>query len=706
MKWKIYLCYYGKEMKRMYDFDRNGCSVGNPVLPLTYDDSLSYEEQIAKLYKMFNELKTDRIYNNTFNITDSTKLADAVIPRKLIRNYTYDMMVEDIDTLMLNYPKVRKKIIGTSVLGLPLIAMEYGTETATRHMFVFNGFHGTDCSASIAIAQMEVLAKNATYGGVDMWSEILDNDTCIHVIPMANPDAWMLGLQGYSYFNDIPESIKTKIEELLTDYIRNHAKDEPNGSTWDVESRTDLENYIRSLGGDPSVSYEAYVFREKDLHAWKANANGIDLHYNWWTDAMKHTVDVALKGVNYGHADAYVYGAQGIRAYVDENASYRAYISQYERSDGNYYFTFMNYHQKGPTNIWNYRLKGLQNNRNFDCGVKLCELMQVPYSPQVGNQSTPIGFSAWAGINYAGNYTLSYTNEVGWKHVKKRGDWWDDENSDIVRSPVPDNQWNDIYTSNKAVFIWMLRYYASLRDVWNRHQYLSEYNLKDSYTDERFAIPSMAMMLNIANKVGAYYTSLSEMGFSNYGIGASLDDILTKLNWEASATFNVGSAMTVAKDLPTWSFSKSGNMKIFPVSSKQMMCEFYVNKTTFIYRCLYIKDSDTEMHRTEWVNATPSTTDYVSMGIADGIVNSSVKAIASKVPIYHELIIDLNKKDNNVAGLPSDVGDYYRLKVTGHRPNNRVEITDISSGNIWVNHYSRTNDELQTWYKIQASPLA
>ena len=46
--------------------------------------------------------------------------------------------------------------------------MEYGTETATRHMFVFNGFHGTDCSASIAIAQMEVLAKNAVYGGVNM----------------------------------------------------------------------------------------------------------------------------------------------------------------------------------------------------------------------------------------------------------------------------------------------------------------------------------------------------------------------------------------------------------------------------------------------------------------------------------------------------------------------------------------------------------
>lgn len=694
----------------MYNFDRNGCGiggVGNPVLPLTYDDSLSYEEQIAKLYKMFNELKTERYYNNTFNITDNTKLADAVIPRKLIRNYTYDMMVEDIDTLMLNYPKVRKKIIGTSVLGLPLIAMEYGTETATRHMFVFNGFHGTDCSASIAIAQMEVLAKNTVYGGVDMWSEILDNDTCIHVIPMANPDAWMLGLQGYSYFNDIPEAIKTNIEELTTDYIRNHAKDEPNGSTWDVESRTDLENYIRSLGGDPSVSYEAYVFREKDLHAWKANANGIDLHYNWWTEAMKKTVDVALKGVNYGHPDAYVYGAQGSIAYVDENASYRNYISQYERSDGNYYFTFMNYHQKGPTNIWNYRLKGLQNNRNFDCGVKLCELMQVPYSPQVGNQSTPIGFSAWAGINYEGNYTLSFTNEVGWKHVKKRGDWWDDENSDIVRSPVPDNQWEDIYTSNKAVYIWMLRYYASLRDVWNRHQYLSEYNLKDAYTDERFAIPSMAMMRSVLNEVGNIYTSVRQMGLS---LGAKLDDVISKLDFKASAKLACGSADAgdiVYTEMPSFAKTKYGNVHIYPVSGTQMRVDFFANKTTLLYRKVYYKvyGEDVKFKSTEWTLMNPIITDYVQMGIQNGIATSTIAGIASQVPIYHTLIIDLNKNDNNISDLPNGVGTYYRLKVTGHRPNNRVEINDISSGNTWVNHYSRTNNELQKWYKIQATPL-
>lgn len=674
------------------------CRRGNPILPNVYNDALSYEEQICEIYKILNELKTDKVYNNTFVINDNSKLADAVIPRKLIRNYTYDMMVEDIDTLMLNYPKVRKKILGTSVLGLPLIAMEYGTENATRHLFVFNGFHGTDSSASVAIAQMEVLAKNPVYGGINMWDEILNVDTCIHVIPMANPDAWMLGLQGYSYFNEIPESVKSNIEELLTDYIKNYAKDEALGSNWDEENRAELESYIKSLGGDPTVDYSAYVFREKDLHCWKANANGIDLHYNWYTDTMRRTVDDSLKGINHDHPYSYVYGAQGISAYTDENANYYAYIKSFERSDGNYYFNFMNYHQKGPTNIWNYRLEGLQNNRNFDCGVKLCELMQVPYSPQVGNQSTPIGFSAWGGIAYKDNYTLSFTNEVGWTHVKKRGDWWNDVNSDFVRSPVPDNQWEDIYKSNKAVFIWMLRYYTSLRDVWNRHQYLSEYNLKDTYTTERFAVPSMALLRNLINKVGAVYTSFSGMGISNT-LGGTASEVISKLNYSASAWLNITSYGNFAKDFPDWFFTKTGNVHIYPLSNTQMRADFYANKTTLVYSKIFVKDAD----NTEWTLVNPVITDYVQLGIASGIINSSITGIAEKVPIYHELVIDLNKNDNNVAGLPDGVGDYYRLRVIGHRPNNRVEINDINSGNTWVNHYSRTDKKLGNWYKVSAT---
>lgn len=115
----------------------------------------------------------------------------------------------------------------------------------------------------------------------------MNNDTCIHVIPMANPDAWQLGLFGFDYFPNMTEEQKTFIAGFVEDYIRNYAKDEEDGSNWDIPTRANLEEYIRSLGGDPSVSYEAYVFRQEDLHVWESNANGIDLHYNWYTDSMK-----------------------------------------------------------------------------------------------------------------------------------------------------------------------------------------------------------------------------------------------------------------------------------------------------------------------------------------------------------------------------------------------------------------------------------
>lgn len=671
---------------------------GNVIIPSVYWNALTYEEQLCYLYDYVHKLPKDSIYNNTFVIDDNTDLADAVIPKKLVRNYSYDDMCNDINTLCENYPKIRRKTLGTSVLGLPLIALEYGTENATRHLFVFNGLHGNEATSSIALAQLEVLVKNEKYGGINVWSEILDNDTCIHVIPMANPDAWQLGLSGFSYFPEIPSKNKDLIKSLITDYIRNYAKDEALGSNWDEESKSELEEYIRSLGGNPSVDYKAYVFREKELHCWESNANGIDLHYNWYTNEMKETVDIALNGVNHGHPDAYVYGAQGKTPYSDENKIYYDYIRSFARSDNNFYFSFLNYHQKGPTNIWNYRLKGLQNNRNFDCGNKLCQLMQVPYSPFVGKQSTPIGFTAWAGIEYKSDYTLSYTIECGWSYNKKRGDWWDDKTGKAQRSPVPDEQWQDIYISNKSVYIWFIRYYTSLRDIWNRHQYLSEYNLKDNYTDERFAIPSMNLIKNILNKVGSIFTSLTEIGLNQ---NSRLNEIIAKLNYESSLLIGINSNLGVSNDLPFWGYSKTGYMHIYPLTKSEMVVDFYVRGTIYQYRKIFVNGGKA----TDWVNLTPISTDYTSIGITEGISKATLENICKHVNIYQTLVIDLNRTDNNITGIPSDVGTYYRLEIEGRRPNNYITITDINSGNKWINHYSRTNNNLGKWFKISANPL-
>lgn len=672
-------------------------SVFPPVLPEVYNEALSYEEQICLLYDYVKNYKQDNTYNNTFIFNDTNALADAQIPKKLIRSYSYDDMVRDMDILCTNYPKIRRKSLGLSVLGLNLWCLEYGTENATRHLFVFNGFHGNEATSSIALSQLEVLVKNEVYGGINLWNEILNNDTCIHVIPMANPDAWQLGLFGFDYFPNMTEEQKTFIAGFVEDYIRNYAKDEEDGSNWDIPTRANLEEYIRSLGGDPSVSYEAYVFRQEDLHVWEANANGIDLHYNWYTDSMKKTVDLALENINHGHPKAYVYGAQGSKAYLDENNIYYNYIRSFEND--NSYFNFLNYHQKGPTNIWNYRLEGLQNNRNFDCGNKLCELMQVPYSTYVGKQSTPIGFTAWGSINYKNPYTLSFNIEVGWTYNKLRGDWWNDSlTGEPQRSPVPDSQWENIYISNKAVYIWFIRYYISLRDVWNRHQYLSEYNIKDKITDERFAIPSMALIRSLANKVGSIYNGLNNLGLTST---ATLQDVLNKLNFQDSLTMGVTSSLTISNDLPFWAYSKTGYLDIYPMTPSSMVIDFYVRKTNYLYRKIYYTDGTF----TDWVNMTPITTDYKSLDVTDGVPNAKIEQLASKVNIYQTLIIDLNKKDNNIIGIPDEVGTYYRLEITGKRPNNRITITDIQSGNIYINNYSRTNGTVGNWYKIQATPL-
>lgn len=343
-----------------------------------------------------------------------------------------------------------------------------------------------------------------------------------------------------------------------------------------------------------------------------------------------------MENVNHGHPNAYVYGAQGSRAYLDENNIYYNYIRSFEND--NSYFNFLNYHQKGPTNIWNYRLEGLQNNRNFDCGNKLCELMQVPYSTYVGKQSTPIGFTAWGGINYKNPYTLSFNIEVGWTYNKLRGDWWNDSlTGEPQRSPVPDSQWENIYISNKAVYIWFIRYYISLRDVWNRHQYLSEYNIKDKITDERFAIPSMALIRSLANKVGSIYNGLNNLGLTST---ATLQDVLNKLNFQDSLTMGVTSSLTISNDLPFWTYSKTGYLDIYPMTPSSMVIDFYVRKTNYLYRKIYYTDGTF----TDWINMTPITTDYKSLDVTDGVPNAKIEQLASKVNIYQTLIIDLNKK--------------------------------------------------------------
>ena len=670
----------------------NECNRIRPILPTAFDEALSYGEQLCELKEEIDKKnKPQENYNYNYTFTDNMFLLDSTLFPRIVRSYSYDRLQGDLLKLAQLYSNVRYKQIGLSVLGLPLYVVEIGSENAVNHLFVFDGFHGNEATTSVVLSEIEVVAKNRFFGGVDIHNEILNNGTCLHVFPMANPDAWQLGQVGFDYFPHITDVQKDFIKTNLEDYIRNYAKEEPLGSNWDLENKKDLEDYIRSLGGDPNISYQTYVFREKDLHCWEGNINGIDLHYNWYTPDMKSTVDIALANVNHGHPNGWVYGAQGANPYVDENAVYKKYIDECMALQPYSKANFINYHQKGPTNIWNYRLQGFQNNRAFDCGLELCSFMQVPYSATVGNQSTPIGFTAWCTRYLPSDYTLAYTMEVGWSNTGKRGDWWNNTNTPFVRSPVPDEQFGSIYHSNKAVMIWMLRYYTSIRDINNRHQYISEYNIKDNIEDtSRFSVPSMPLIRQVAQASGLRYSSVTQLGL---GLNATLDEIIDKLNYTLYLTIMVNDKFALTNSFPSWFMSKVGELVVVP-QANAMVVQFIPYKSNLVYQKIY--DKTNGQTQSEWLNITPISYDYQDFGIG---TTTTLGQICANAKEQHIIIVDVDPTFT-INDKPTGFTDtYYRVKATGKRPNVLIELQGINNPTVYKANWSRGTSKFGTWYK-------
>lgn len=653
----------------------------------------------------------DTYYNVTNNVAEIYPLKESTSTKRAIRSYTYEQMVEDIQTLVSNYPNVRTKTIGLSVCGNPLHVVEYGSETATNHLIVINGFHGNENSGSISLAQLETLILNNLYYGVDLWKDILSKDTCVHIIPMANPDCWKLIQFGWDALPSITEEQEQNIKDWLVDYIRNYAKSEADGSNWNEETRANLEAYITSLGGDPSVDYSAYQYRDEDLHCVEANMNGIDLHYNWYTTAMKPTVDTALEPTNHGHPDGYIYGAQGLTPYVDENAAIKQWIDSMNTDDS--CISFLNYHQKGPTNIWNYRLNGYVNNRNYDCFFGLSNLMSSPYSKSVGTQSVPIGFTAWATRYITKDTTLACTCEVGWKNVGIRGDNWDNTETNYVISPVPDSQWNDIYKWNKEVFLYMIRWYTSNRDISNRHQYLTSYNLKDDFQFDDYSIPSMALLNKVALNGGVLWQSLSDAGCD---LTTGWNTFVSKVgNAHACVAMMTSADQGIVSNWPSWFKSKLGNLFIIPSGTAEaakegnwiIHCFFIPNKWGCVYYSEYGGGDWNSTASTDppyWYNLTPNINNGALWGIS-ATGQSTIQALAAYVGMYHSWTFDVNKGQLNLTDVPSDVGQLYTVTITGRRWGNEIMIRDFNSGNIWFNHYSTTDKTIGKWYKISAAEL-
>lgn len=160
----------------------------------------------------------------------------------LTAEYSYDRMVQDMNTLAEKFPElVRKDSIGTSEQGRDIPVLLVGSPEAQHHVLLQGAIHGR-----------EHMTAWLLMGMTDYW---LENgmeelgDICFHIIPMSNPDGVVLSQTG-----------------TMTETVR-----------WIYSS--DLQMGYTELEPEEYASL------------WKANGLGVDLNRNFpaaWDGISEH----------------------------------------------------------------------------------------------------------------------------------------------------------------------------------------------------------------------------------------------------------------------------------------------------------------------------------------------------------------------------------------------------------------------------------
>ena len=154
---------------------------------------------------------------------------DTVVPTNV---YSYEQMMEDMDTLRNQYPdEVTVSSIGTTELGRDIPVIRLGDLNARYHVLLQGAIHGREhLTAWLLMATADYWLDHGILGY---------SDVCYHMIPMTNPDGVIISQTGL--LNDAQYEI--------------YLSDKENGYTTRSES--------------------SYAER------WKANGEGIDINRNF-----------------------------------------------------------------------------------------------------------------------------------------------------------------------------------------------------------------------------------------------------------------------------------------------------------------------------------------------------------------------------------------------------------------------------------------
>jgi g-D-glutamyl-meso-diaminopimelate peptidase len=171
------------------------------------------------------------------------------------KNYSYDMLLQDMDQLKKRYPYViQQHLIGHTEFGRKIWAIKLGKGKKAT-VLLHGAHHGREWMTSMLLMKMtetyaDAFEHNSTVDGY--FAEILEK-TAIWIVPMVNPDGVELQQKGLSAFP------KTAHERLIcmNEGSNNFQRWKANGQGVDLNRQYPV-GWEKVSGDSPNPSYKFY----------------------------------------------------------------------------------------------------------------------------------------------------------------------------------------------------------------------------------------------------------------------------------------------------------------------------------------------------------------------------------------------------------------------------------------------------------------
>ena len=297
------------------------------------------------------------IPKGTVNFT-SMEVPDPIV--KVADMYTYDFMVHDLEELRKEYSDhMSYRSIGSTYDGRNIYEVTVGNPNAKNHVLIPAAIHAREyITTNLVMKQIEYALYYYDTGGWDgnRLSDMFE-DTCLHFVPMANPDGVSISQFGLDGIRN--EELREGIEKIYADDL--------------AAGRT----------ADPLDKY---------LVRWKANARGVNLNQNFDANWLEAKGSAEVPSYSY-YSGAYP------ESELESSALARLFRS---RS----YKAVINYHSMGEVIYWDIENNKVREKSRFLANNMLALTgYQMLYSGEGG------GFKDY--VQLYGSGTPSVTLEVG-----------------------------------------------------------------------------------------------------------------------------------------------------------------------------------------------------------------------------------------------------------------------------------------------------